>query len=124
MNVNRTYAVALVSAWWQTCGSVVRFYLVHKKIHVVNFFVNKIENLSLYRKNSPDMKYPGVPAFAGWMPAGEAVYCGERLIRLKPGLRSSGCLDYNRTVHQAVTGRHNRLKAARQRPDRYLGFTA
>ncbi len=27
------------------CGSMVLFFLLHKKIHVVNFFVQKIENL-------------------------------------------------------------------------------
>jgi len=32
--------------------------------------------------------HPGVPALAGGMPAGTAIYGWERLIRLKPGLLS------------------------------------
>jgi hypothetical protein len=35
---------------------------------------------------TPDIRTPGVPAFAGWIPVGAVAYCRERLIRLKPGL--------------------------------------
>jgi len=39
------------------------------------------------------MNHPGVPALAGGMPASAAAHYPERLIRLKPGLRSGWSRD-------------------------------
>jgi len=63
--------------------------------------------------SDPAMKWPGVPASAGWMPTGTAAYWRECLIRLKPGLLSGDIwIQFSTFINRDSGPAHTRNKNA------------